>query len=748
MRTVLHWGWLAALACLPVAAPARAADDKPAADTKATDALIYTTLRDVINEGADMYNAKGRYENMERDFAGCYHFYEGALTVIRPQLAHRPNLQKAIDEGLDTARNTPQVFQRAFVLRGVIDKIRAETNPNPKEPPGGKALWDRLGGEAGVAKIVDDFTAAAAADKKLDLTRGGKYLKDEDAVKRVKKLLVELVSSVTGGPLKYTGRPMKEVHKGMAITDAEFDEAGVLLADALKKNGVKDDDAADLLAIIATTRKDIVEGAKPPPPPMTLWDRLGGEKGVTKVVDDLLPVLAKDEKVNFFRGQPPPAEEETKARKRTAVEFLSKVTGGPLKYTGKDMKEAHKGLGITNDEYDAMVKDLKEVLKKNAVPDDAAKELADLIEGMRKDIVEGKKEVLKPALWERIGGEKTAGKVVDDFWTAAVEDKEARFFPNPESRTKEKMNTVKADLLSYLSAVAKAPNAAAPKGLKETLGGQTFTDKEFDALLKDLGDALKKNGVAEADVKEITAAVGAARKEVTKPDDKPKGDAAVIQGKVTFNGKPLPGGVVAFEAEAKDGASATANIAEDGTYKVAGLAPGKYVVTVDTEVNKPAKPDDPKAGKYMPIPPAYRDVKTSPLRYEAGKGEQTYDIKLEGKEDKPKPDDKKTGDAGTVSGAVVYRGQPVVGAVVTFVPADGKPVTAKTNEEGTYKAEGLAPGAYKVAVSTEPADPKDDAKIGRPKFDKVPAKYTRPDTSPLAFDVKKGEQKYDIELTD
>src|SRR5262249_7889330 len=156
-------------------------------------------------------------------------------------------------------RNTPQVFQRAFVLREVIDKIRADTNPNPKEPPppppGGKALWDRLGGEAGVAKIVDDFTTAALADKKLDLTRGGKYLKDDAAVNRFKKLMVELVGSVTGGPQKYTGRPMKEVHKGMQITDEEFNEAGVLLAAALKKNGVKEDDAADLLAIIAATRK-------------------------------------------------------------------------------------------------------------------------------------------------------------------------------------------------------------------------------------------------------------------------------------------------------------------------------------------------------------------------------------------------------------------------------------------------------------------------------------------------------------
>ena len=65
----------------------RAADDSPSAtETKAEDALVYKTLRDVINEGADMYNAQGRYKNMDRDYAGCYHLYEGALMVAKPSM--------------------------------------------------------------------------------------------------------------------------------------------------------------------------------------------------------------------------------------------------------------------------------------------------------------------------------------------------------------------------------------------------------------------------------------------------------------------------------------------------------------------------------------------------------------------------------------------------------------------------------------------------------------------------------------
>ena len=45
--------------------------------------------------------------------------------------------------------------------------------------PGPKTLWDRLGGEAGVSKVVDDFVAAAATDPKVDFSRGGKYKLDD-----------------------------------------------------------------------------------------------------------------------------------------------------------------------------------------------------------------------------------------------------------------------------------------------------------------------------------------------------------------------------------------------------------------------------------------------------------------------------------------------------------------------------------------------------------------------------------------
>ena len=54
---------------------------------------------------------------------------------------------------------------------------------------------------------------------------------------------------------------MKEVHKGMGITDAQFDAAAADLKAVLETNGVKHDDVKAVLGAVETTRKDIVEGA-------------------------------------------------------------------------------------------------------------------------------------------------------------------------------------------------------------------------------------------------------------------------------------------------------------------------------------------------------------------------------------------------------------------------------------------------------------------------------------------------------
>lgn len=120
-----------------------------------------------------------------------------------------------------------------------------------------KSLYERLGGEAAITAVVDDFVGRAAGDPKVNFFRDGKF-KNLD-VAHLKKMLVEFIGSATGGPQKYTGRDMKTTHKGMKITDAEFDAIAADLAASLDKFNVPEKEKNELLTIVGSTRKDIVE---------------------------------------------------------------------------------------------------------------------------------------------------------------------------------------------------------------------------------------------------------------------------------------------------------------------------------------------------------------------------------------------------------------------------------------------------------------------------------------------------------
>src|SRR5262249_37057958 len=100
---------------------------------------------------------------------------------------------------------------------------------------------------------------AAAADPKVDFTRGGKYKLDEKGVEKLEQLVVELISANTGGPLKYTGRDMKTGHAGMKITEDELNGLAKRLVAAMQKNKVPIPEMDELLLIVGSTKKDIVE---------------------------------------------------------------------------------------------------------------------------------------------------------------------------------------------------------------------------------------------------------------------------------------------------------------------------------------------------------------------------------------------------------------------------------------------------------------------------------------------------------
>jgi len=123
----------------------------------------------------------------------------------------------------------------------------------------------------------------------------------------------------------------------------------------------------------------------------TLYERLGGEPAIRAVVDDFVANAAPDPAVNFTRKGHPNEWQATDANvaklKKHLVQFFSKVTGGPQTYEGRDMVTVHTGMGITNEEFNAIAGDLKKALDKNNVPSNLQDELMAVVETTRAQIV-------------------------------------------------------------------------------------------------------------------------------------------------------------------------------------------------------------------------------------------------------------------------------------------------------------------------------------------------------------------------
>ncbi len=238
---------------------ARAADPEKVGlpnkeERKAFDDKVRKSLFDLINRGVDLYNAN--------EWASCYSLYEGSLRTIAPLLDHHPDLQKAIAEGLKEAQTMPRADVQAFHLRKVLDKVRADLKGDAPAAVA-KTLWDRLGGDKGVGKIVDDLMATVAADPKVNFNRKPDAKPTAAEMKATREKIIDYISSNTGGPRKYEGKSMKALHAGMGITDDQFDAFASHFKSVLETNGVKGDDLKTLVDAVNSTKKDIVETKKP-----------------------------------------------------------------------------------------------------------------------------------------------------------------------------------------------------------------------------------------------------------------------------------------------------------------------------------------------------------------------------------------------------------------------------------------------------------------------------------------------------
>jgi hemoglobin len=100
------------------------------------------------------------------------------------------------------------------------------------------------------------------------------------------------------------------------------------------------------------------------------------------VVDDFVVNVAADSRINTFFARTDMAQ-----LKRLLVEQICAAGGGPCTYTGRDMRSAHAGMGISDAQFNALVENLVKSLDKLKVPENEKRELLTILGPMRLSIV-------------------------------------------------------------------------------------------------------------------------------------------------------------------------------------------------------------------------------------------------------------------------------------------------------------------------------------------------------------------------
>lgn len=113
-------------------------------------------------------------------------------------------------------------------------------------------LYQQLGASAGVTQLVDGLLTKIEHDPQIV-----HHFRDTD-ITRFRKLLIEQICQLSGGPCQYTGASMQESHTGFQITAADFDNLVNHLIAVMTAQQVPIAAQNRLLALLAPMQPDVI----------------------------------------------------------------------------------------------------------------------------------------------------------------------------------------------------------------------------------------------------------------------------------------------------------------------------------------------------------------------------------------------------------------------------------------------------------------------------------------------------------
>jgi hemoglobin len=118
----------------------------------------------------------------------------------------------------------------------------------------------------------------------------------------------------------------------------------------------------------------------------SLYTRLGGYDAIAAITDELLARLRNDAQLGgFWKGH---SASSLRRDRQLVVNYLCAAAGGPVFYTGRDLKTSHKGLGVSVSDWEVFMRHASAVLEQCAVPVPERDEVLAFLTGLQGDVVE------------------------------------------------------------------------------------------------------------------------------------------------------------------------------------------------------------------------------------------------------------------------------------------------------------------------------------------------------------------------
>lgn len=118
----------------------------------------------------------------------------------------------------------------------------------------------------------------------------------------------------------------------------------------------------------------------------SLYERLGSETGIRRFVTDILKLHHQNPVIKWRYSK---AEKTDAQLIQLVVDLIGSGTGGPEAYKGMDMRTAHKGMWCSEEEFLAVLDDIRKAMEMNQVDPQANAELMAIAYGMKAEIVRG-----------------------------------------------------------------------------------------------------------------------------------------------------------------------------------------------------------------------------------------------------------------------------------------------------------------------------------------------------------------------